>query len=255
MFKYDWTIEDREAQLLRLRDEESLGYTDIARILGTTVSSVKHKYVRLNQAANENKHHHPVEKIAQIRRVLPNGCLTILETNAGYGNLTAVYNEYGEVTAHEIDAKKVAHLAAQHWADVASIKCDSFIELSRYVWLGMYWDVIDLDPYGFPSRYFPNALNLIKDGWLFVTFPKMGVQQINKIMKEHYRVFWGIALDDKETYEEKVHQKLEDYGVQTGRRVTLIDSIDLGRVHRFAYRVVKTSMLDIVGLKVKGKNY
>lgn len=246
--------EELEKKLLFLKDEEGKSYKEIALELVTTVSSVKHKYVRLKQALNDDKHHHPIEKIEQIKKILWDSNLFILETNAGWGNLSKVYHAYGEVLAHDIDKKKVEHLNSLGLEDFDAVKCDSFNEIHRYIFHGFKFDVIDLDPYGFPSRYFPHIFNLIDEGVLFVTFPKMGVQQINKIMKEHYRVFWGITLDDKYKQEEMIHQKMKDYAFQSLRNLELIDSIDLGRMFRFAYRVKKESALDLVGLKVKGVN-
>jgi len=248
MFKWN---EHNERSLLQLRDEEKLTYREIAERLGTTISSVKHKYVRLNQVSNEDRHHHPKEKSEQIRRVLTGDELNILETNAGRGNLTAVYREYGTVTAQEIDGKKVKEINDRGWKEVTAIKCDSFREIHRHICERKVFDVIDLDPYGFPSRFFPHVFELIIDGVLFVTFPKLGVQQINKITQEHYRVFWGISLSDKRRYEDKIHSKIRDFGLMHYRDVDLIERVDLGRMFRYAYRVRRESALKLVGLEVK----
>lgn len=248
--------EELEGRLLKLRDEDELTYKEIAEEFDTTVSSVKHKYIRLKQAANDDKHHHPVEKTEQVYRVLGEQDLgfpiTILETNAGWGNLTQEYRKFGVVLAQDIEANKVEHL--KQFSSVVAKRCDSFKEMHRQVYEGMKFDVVDLDPYGFPSRFFPHVFELIEDGHLFVTFPKMGVQQINKITKEHYRVFWGMTLADKDRQEELIHKKIKDYGFQSFRRVELVDSVDLGRMFRFAYKVNKESALTLVDLKVKGKN-
>jgi tRNA G26 N,N-dimethylase Trm1 len=53
------------------------------------------------------------------------------------------------------------------------------------------YDVIDIDPYGLPSRLFPYVFGLIDDGLMFMTFPMLGVAQINKITIRHYQAFWG----------------------------------------------------------------
>lgn len=246
--------DDMEKKLLDMKDVLGKPYKEIATELGTTVSSVKHKYVRLKQALNDDKHHHPTEKVEQIKRVLSGSDLFILETNAGWGNLTKEYHYYGEVLSHDIDSKKVEYLKSLGYDEFDAVKCDSFNEIHRYIYLGFKFDVIDLDPYGFPSRYFPHVFNLIDDGILFVTFPKMGVQQINKIMKEHYRVFWGITLEDKANQEQLIHARMKDYAFQSLRGLELIDSVDLGRMFRFAYRVKRESALDLVGLKVQGVN-
>lgn len=245
-----WTKTD-ENKLLQLRDSEKKSYKEIASTLGVTISSAKHKYVRLKQSANDDKHHHPVEKIEQIRRVINTNNLSILETNAGSGNLSNVYSCYGNVIAHDIDKNKISQLENLGLSNLEVRKCDSFKEIHRYLYKGLKFDVIDLDPYGFPSRYFPHVFNLINDGFLFVTFPKMGVQQINKIMLEHYRVFWGLTLEDKGRQEELIHLKMKDYALQNYRSIELLDSVDLGRMFRFAYRVKKESALDLVGLKVR----
>lgn len=255
--RFEWTKE-LEAKVLELRDEKKMTYREIAEILGTTISSVKHKYIRLNQAANDERHHHPVEKIDQLHRVLGDdlrfavGAPFILETNAGYGNLTKEYTKYGIVYAFDIDKERVNYLHSLNNNRIVPKKCDSHHELHNEVYLKNNYEVVDLDPYGFPSRYFPHVFQLIEDGYLFVTFPKMGVQQINKITKEHYRVFWGMTLDDKVRQEELIHKKIKDYGFMSFRSVELVDSVDLGRMFRFAYKVKKESALDLVDLKVKG---
>jgi len=241
----------KEATLIRLKDKDKYTYNQIAEILGTTVSSVKHKYVRINQKNNDDRHHHPEEKIDQIKNVLGDKQnLKILETNAGFGNLTKVYSNYGEVIAQDIDKARVDFLESLNLPNVTAIKCDSFNYQFKRVYEKEKYDVIDLDPYGFPSRYFPSVFEMINDGWLFVTFPKLGVQQINKIMVEHYRVFWGIHIDEKDTYKAKIINKIVDYGFQCKREVELINVLELDRMYRFLFKVDKASMLDLVGLEV-----
>lgn len=246
-FKWD---DESEKRLLHLKNVEKNTYSEVAELLGTTVSSVKHKFVRLNQHSNEDKHHHPEEKTAQIRRINPGSGLSILETNSGWGNLTGVYNDLGSVLTIDIEARKIDHIRLQGWENVEALKADSFKEIHRLIYQGKRFDIVDLDPYGFPSRYFPHVFQLIDDGFLFVTFPKMGVQQVNKIMIEHYRVFWGISLSDKTSYEDKIHIRIRDYALHYFRSCQLVDSTDLGRMYRFVYRVKKESALDLVGLKV-----
>lgn len=241
-----WTGEQEE-KLLQLKDEHGESYRTIAAAIGTTVSSVKHKYIRLKQAANEHAYHHPKEKTEQIKRVLQaeEPPLFILETHAGYGNLTEVYRRYGMVTCHDVDAKKIDHLRAK--TKVVATKADSEKEIHKYIYRGMTFDVVDLDPYGFPSRFFPHVFLLLKDGFLFFTFPKMGVQQVNKIMLEHYRVFWDITLNDKDEYAEKIDKRVKDYAMQHFRKVRLLDILDLGRMYRFVYRVEHKSAFELFG--------
>ncbi len=254
----NWTKE-LEDRLIYLREEKKMTYKAIAEELGTTIASVKHKYIRLKQAANDDKHHHPIEKTQQVERILGEPSYTdrlnILETNAGWGNLTDVYLQYGNVVAQDIDGERVEYLInRKEGYPIIAKKCDSFVEIHNQVYKGMKFDVVDLDPYGYPSRFFPHVLELIDDGYLFVTFPKIGVQQINKITTEHLRVFWGLSLDDVDNQEEIIHEKMKDYGMRDYRSVELVDTVDLGRMFRFVYKVKKESALDLVGLKVKGKN-
>ena len=249
-----WTTCE-ENRLLEYR-KEGLTYSQISEKMGRSISSLKHKYVRLNQASNKDEYHHPKEKSMQAEEVL-NGKegLSILETNSGFGNMTNIYSKYGRVEAQDIDKDKVRALKESTSETVEVKKCDSFKEMYNQVFQGKIYDVVDLDPYGFPSRFFPHVFNLIEDGFLFVTFPKMGVQQINKIMIKHHEVFWGLSLEDKDNQEDLIHDRMAEYAFKSFRSVELIDSIDLGRVYRFAYRVKKESALDLVGLKVKGVNY
>src|SRR5699024_1586091 len=132
---------------------------------------------------------------------------------------------------------------------------DSFREIHKEIYNKKKYDVVDLDPYGYPSRYFPHVFELLEDGYLFLTFPKIGVQQINKITIEHLRVFWGLSLSSTERQQEIVDKRLKDYAMQSYRRIEKLSSVDLGRMYRSVYKVKKESALDLVGLKVKGKNY
>lgn len=246
---FEWN-EKTERELIYMKDIEKKTYKQIANEIHTTVSSVKHKYVRLKQANNEDKYHHPAEKTEQVVKLLNGSDLRILETNAGYGNMTQVYVQYGSVISHDIDNKKIKYLNELDLEGVDVIKCDSFIRLHKYIYEKRKFDVVDLDPYGYPSRYFPHVFELIDDGILFVTFPKMGVQQVNKIQIEHYRVFWDISLSDKNNYTDKIIRKITDYAMQNYRSINLLDCVDLGRMYRFAFRVKRESALDLVGLEV-----
>ena len=255
LLSFNWTDETIE-QLIYLKEEKKLTFDEIAKTLGTTLSSVKHKYQRISQKKNNDKYHHPYEKTEQILRLLTENNLTILETHAGWGNITKVYSQFGNVVAQEIDKEKVEHLMNFNCEEINAIKCDSEKEVFNHIALKRRFDVIDIDPYGFPSRFFPHVFKLFnKKGLLFLTFPKMGVAQINKIMIRHYKVFWNIELTDKEIYVEKIAAKLHDFAFMEKRKIEILETLDLGKVYRFAILVEEASMLDLVGLKVKGVNY
>ncbi len=247
-----WTEVD-ENLLLDLR-EQGKTYPEISKIMNRTTSSLKHKYVRLNQSANDDKHHHPKEKTQQVESLLNGDSLKILETNAGKGNLTQVYKRYGSVLAQDISRESVEYLKSLELDNVEIKQVDSFRKIHKYIYEGRKFDVIDLDPYGLPSRYFPHVFDLIDDGILFVTFPKVGIQQINKITVKHYDVFWGINVSEASEQERIIHEKMADYGFRGLKKVELMDVVDLGRVFRFAYKVKRTSALVLCDLKVKGVN-
>lgn len=242
----DWSGTN-EQQLLELR-KSGKSFETIAAEIGTSVSSVKHKYRRLTQNENDDRYHHPIEKTEQIRRLLPRKELQVLETNCGWGNLTTLYQEYGTVLAWDSDKKRIDYIKQMQMADVDAETVDSFNEIHRLVWAKCYFDVIDLDPYGYPSRFFPHVFELIKDGYLFVTFPKLGAQKMNKITVKHLEVFWGIT--DNIDYKTAILERIPVLGMQSYREVTLIDEIDLGRMYRFAFKVERKSALDLVGLTV-----
>ena len=248
---FTWT-DQLENKLIELR-ESGKTFTYIADLLNTTTSSVKHKYRRINQSKNNERYAHPIEKIEQIKRVLPKKGLHTLELHCGFGNLTKIYQSYGSVLSFDIEQNRVDEVNALMLQDVDAHKADSIREIHRYIWLNMKFDVVDCDPYGMPSRYFPHILELIDDGILFVTFPKLGVQQINKIMIEHYRVFWDFNLSQKANYKDIMISKIKDFGIQNYRSVQLIDCIELPKVYRFAFKVKKESALKIVGLQVNRK--
>ena len=109
---------------------------------------------RHRQTTNDPSVHHPDEKSAQIRDVLTdsNG-LAIYEAFAGEGGCTAAYREFGQVTSRTLRD-----------GDVALVTRKQLFEPTLF-------DVVDLDPYGYPFKaLMAGALELLKpQGFLFVT--------------------------------------------------------------------------------------
>jgi len=247
-----WTSE-MELYALELRSKGST-IRQIAEQMKSTESAIKHKLRRIGQKENQDRFSHPVEKIEQLKKILPKQKLTVLETHAGFGNLTKFYNEQDfEVLAIEIEREKVEHIRAQHLSDVDVICGDSLRELLLLEYRRLWFDVVDLDPYGYPSRFIPSALRLLNDGFLFMTMPKIGVSQMNKITVRHLESFWGIEPKTKPNLADVVTRTVSNYGFQNSRSVQLLDVVDLGRSLRFAFKVKKTPMTDLVGLKVNRK--
>ena len=243
-----WSKEN-EAALLQYR-KSGMKFDDIAKKLDSTASAIKHKIRRISQNNNLEKHHHPLEKIEQVRRYLKNDDNYILETNCGWGNLTKIYQEYGEVLCFDIDKKRIQHVKEMQMQDVYAEHADSFLELHRLVSSKCEFNVIDLDPYGFPSRYFPHVFLLINKGYLFLTIPKLGVQKINKITARHLECFWGIYQWNRKDYEDVIVKKVAEYGMQNYREVVLSETLSIGGVYRMVFRVEKKSSLALVGLNV-----
>lgn len=229
-------------------------YGEIAAALGTTATSVKHKIRRIQQAANQDRYKHTAEKTDLFERTFKHrdGAF-ILETHCGFGGMTEVYNTYGEVDAFDIANDRIECVNALGLEGVSTRKCDSEVEIHNLIANRCRFDVIDIDPYGMPSRFFPHIFHLIDDGYLYVTVPMIGVAQINKITIEHYRVFWGVETSDQDTYTSKVFSRMKDYAFMCKREIELLDCIKIDRIYRFALRVKRASMLDLVGLTVNRK--
>lgn len=229
-------------------------YDEIARTLGTSPVSVKHKVRRLQQASNQDRYKHTAEKTALALKCLAalgnTKPLSVLETHAGFGSMTQVYSQFGKVLALDIDHRRINGLESLALPGVEVVKADSEFEMHGLLASRAVFDVVDLDPYGMPSRYFPMVFGLINDGLLFVTFPMIGAAQINKITIRHLQAFWGVALDDKDRYTDLLFAGMQDYAFHFKRKLTLLAVERYDRVFRFAIRVKKESLLETVGIQV-----
>lgn len=243
-----WSKE-MEATVVLYRNN-GMKFDDIAEKLNITTSAIKHKFRRISQNNNSEKHHHPKQKWEQIERYIESNKNYILETNCGWGNLTKLYQQYGEVLCYDIDKKRVEYINKMQMQDVYAEHGDSIIESHGLVGNKCKFDIIDLDPYGMPSRYFPHIFLLMNKGYLFVTLPKLAVQKLNKITAKHLDCFWGIGETNRKEYEDIIIKKIIDFGMQNYREVILEEIISVGSVYRIAFRVERKSSLDLVGLNV-----
>ena len=198
-----------------------------------TYRAIRHDVVRAKQAVNSSEVHHPIEKIDQINWVMRNlnqqSGHSILELFSGRGNLTEVYKQFGEVTACD---RKYCGTG------------DSFLLFHRLIAEKHKFTVVDLDPYGFPSRLFPDIFLLIDDGLLFVTMPKPYVNVLNGITQTHLISYFGEPNPSEDT----VVEQIATWGLCHWRQVELIDSIDCSSVWRFAFYVVKVKATDYTGV-------
>lgn len=244
----EWNAQN-EAELLNLK-KEGKTYQEIAKILGATISSVKHKYTRLNQKNNKDDYHHPQEKTAQIIECLRkiDGEIHVLETHAGYGNLTSVYGLYADdVLSYETDKKKHEYINRIGHDNVTCEKANSLLEIHRAIYFGLKFNVVDIDPYGFPSHYFPDVFELVDDGYIFVTVPKYGGSQINNITKMHVKTFYGFDGGDNGKFLECCIETFKKQALRTYRVVHVESIIDLKKVYRIALRVKRENAYILCG--------
>ena len=212
-----------------------------------TYRAIRHDIVREKQNNNDDIVHHPNEKINQIKKVLSGIDLSILELFSGNGNCTKIYSEYGEVIAFE---KKsiVYNSLVENTKDCMLVHCnkaDSFLEFHKLIYLKHKYDVIDLDPYGFPNRFFPDIFLLIDKGILFVTMPKPYVNILNGITSAHLISYYGQQNPSEQT----IIERIALWGLCHWRKVELIDSVDCKSVWRFAFSVEKVKATDYTGVK------
>jgi len=246
-----WT-KKKEQQLLKLRDTGK-SYADIADELGITIGSAKHKYIRLMQVRNESKYHHPIEKTEQILKYVDfSKVKRVYETFAGHGNLSTIYAKYAKVVG--IDNNKTKVDFCNSIRGVTCIKDDSYRNIYKQILDGKRYDLIDIDGYCYPSRFFPHIFLLLNKGYLIFTFPKIGVQKCHAVYKLHYATFYGIH-DTLAPYKDKVVEAVQRYGMMNFRVAKLINYTRIDRIDRFIFWVERKSSLDITGLKVKGINY
>ena len=193
-----------------------------------TYRAVRHDIVRQRQKTNNDDAHHPKEKKQQIKQYLEKkNNLKILELFCGCGNLSELYIEYGDLDRYDKKLKTG----------------DSFRIFHDLISKRKIYDVVDLDPYGFPSRFFPDVFLLIDNGLLFLTFPKPFINILNGITQTHLYCYYGST---NPTLEE-IQQKIAEYGLCHWRKVCFFDVVDLGRLWRMVIHVEKIKATEYTG--------
>lgn len=195
-----------------------------------TYRAIRHDVVREKQKDNSDEVHHPEPKKYQIHKHLNGSGLSILELFSGRGNLTKEYEEYGTVEAYD-----------RKWLKTG----DSYRVFHGLIFEGKRYDVVDLDPYGFPNRFFPDVFLLMDSGVMFVTVPKPYVNILNGITRTHLISYFGEPNPDRNT----VIDRIALWGLCHWRRVELLDSLDLKSVWRFAFKVEKVKATEYTGVK------
>jgi hypothetical protein len=196
-----------------------------------TYRAIRHDYIRNLQNSNDDTVHHPSSKINQIESILLNKSnLKILELFSGRGNLTKVYHKYGEVFAYD-----------KKWLKSG----DSYLVYHKLIAEKKNYDVIDLDPYGFPNRFFPDIFLLIKDGYIFITMPKPYVNILNGITATHLTTYYGESNPSLET----IVNRIVLYGLCHWRKLELISEMDCKSIWRLCFKVTKIKATEYTGVK------
>lgn len=196
-----------------------------------TYRAIRHDIVRKKQAENLDEVHHPNEKINQIYKVLSGqkNC-KILELFCGRENLTEHYKNFGDVDLYDKKYKNTG---------------DSFIEFHRLIADKKTYNVIDLDAYGFPNRFFPDIYMLIDDGYLFVTMPKPYVNILNGITRTHLISYYG----EHNPSIEAIQRQFALWGLCHWRKVEVLDVVDCKSIWRLALSVKRVKSTEYTGVK------
>jgi hypothetical protein len=202
-----------------------------------TYRAIRHDVVRQNQEINHPGVHHPEHQINQIMSVILSsfgeekiGKLNILELFAGRGNLTKVFKQYGVVDSFD-----------KKWLKTG----DSFIRYHEIIANKSKYDVVDIDPYGFPNRFFPDIFLIIDRGVMFITMPKPSVNILNGITAAHLISYYG----EENPSERAIIDRIALWGLCHWRKVQLINRIDCNSVWRFAFSVERVKATDYTGVK------
>ena len=196
-----------------------------------TYRAIRHDIVRKKQEQNSAEVHHPDQKINQIYSVLDNSKkYKILELFCGRENLTKHYKKFGEVELYDKKWKKTG---------------DSYKQFHRLIWENKKYEIIDLDPYGFPNRFFPDIYLLIDKGYLFVTMPKPYVNILNGITRTHLISYYGEHNPQIET----IQKQFVMWGLCHWRKVEVVDVLDCKSVWRIALKIEKVKSTEYTGVK------
>ena len=211
---------------LRLFPQE----TELAIENTDSYRAIRHRIKRHQQATNADCVHHPTEKRQQISRYLKDmKGLRILELFAGKGNLSDLYSSSGTLESYD---KKLG-------------TGDSFLVFHRLISERKKYDVIDLDPYGFPSRFFPDIFLLIDKGLIFLTFPKPWVNILNGITQTHLSSYYGSSCPSLE----QVQERIVLFGLCHWRKVEILECVDIGRLWRMVLAVEKVKATEYTGVR------
>lgn len=200
----------------------------------TTGHSAKtHKAIRKKQNKNLDSHHHPLEKIIQLKKFKNDfKHADVLEVFAGKGNLTRFYNKY---------SKSVIPMTKEKFGN-------SFDSVYKFRAGKKKFDIIDIDSYGYPDLFFPIVFELFKikqKCLLIFTFPIVGVNCLNGIQEQHFITFWKSA---RPTIGD-VTGVLTDLALRNWNLISLKDVVKIKRIYRFVFEVNRVKATDFCNVK------
>tara|TARA_R100000458_G_C8152119_1_gene159389 strand:- start:46 stop:642 length:597 start_codon:yes stop_codon:yes gene_type:complete len=194
-------------------------------------TSETHKRIRKNQSLNKDDYHHPLEKINQLKKFNFNN-LKILELFAGKGNLSKYYNSISQ---------EVLSLSKETTGD-------SFDYIFKLRFEKKKFDLIDIDGYGYPDKFFPVVFDCLKDkSYLVFTFPVVGVNCLNGITEQHYINFWR---SNRPTIGDIVGC-ITDFSLRNWQLAKLIDVVKIKRIWRFIFLIEKQKATELCHVRNK----
>lgn len=180
-----------------------------------TKNALKHDKQRKAQKDDKQNTNHTQIKLNQILKTVKTDNNKILELFEGNGKLTSLWKTLGIVqTNNKQNAYRLFH---------------------GLIFEGKKYDIIDLDPYGFPSRFFPDIFLLMDKGLMFITFPHISVNVLNGITKQHFLNYYGYQKPSIN----QIIEKIKGYALCHWRKCDLIDCVNMGRVFRICFSVEK----------------
>jgi hypothetical protein len=195
-----------------------------------TYRAIRHDIIRGKQSSNDNEVHHPEEKINQLYNFIKEENLNILELFAGQGNLSQHYKKFGNVECYDKKYLKSG---------------DSFLNVYGLIYKKKKYDIIDIDAYGFPNRFFPHIYLLIENGLMFITMPKPYVNILNGITRTHLIAYYGKHNPSLKT----ILEKFALWGLCHWRKVEVLDVQDLKSVWRICMSINKVKATEYTGVK------
>ena len=173
-----------------------------------------HKIIRFNQSVNKDEYHHPKEKIKQLKKYKELfKDKKILEVFAGQGNLSKYYNSISN-NVFSMSKEKTG---------------DSFDYIFKIRFEKNKFDIIDIDSYGYPDKF----------------FPVVGVNCLNGITEQHYINFWR---SNRPTIGDVVGC-ITDFSLRTWQLSKLVDVVKIKRIWRFIFSIERQKATELCNTK------